>query len=219
MGIEWENGFVKRISVEGLTGAGWGISVQDVGSWFTLDGAAGCTVTDRGCTSLSNGFRRVFELAMAYGQWSLTVEATSWRGTITIRQRLQSLAPSRLVGMAIDLHFDPNSFDRALIGSHDMASGDPAMWHHGPADITLAGVRGMAWIRTCAGSDRTTQLVGIRSEPEGWTIHTECSACRAAHDEQKTFQPGDVLDLSVECELWAAKPEMVTGRPGTLQLA
>lgn len=221
MAIEWENGFVKRISLGGLTGADWGISVQDGGSWFTLDGAAGCSINDRGCDSLPNGFRRSLELVMGGGVWMLTLDATSWRGTVTIRQRLQSLIPSRLLRMAIDLRFDPRSFDRALVGSQAMAFGDPAIWQQGPSPcVTLAGTRGMAWVRGRVRSNPFTQRVGVRAEPEGWIVHTECGPFDAELDGQTTLiEAGETLELSVECELWAATPEFPAETLPMLQLA
>ncbi len=218
MAIEWENGFVKRIALEGLTGSGWGISVQDSGSWFTLDGAARCTVQDRGWESLSNGYRRTIDLAMAEGQWVLTIDATSWRGTVTMRQRLQSLIPSRLLRMAIDLRFDSRSFDRALVGSQAMTFGDPAIWRQGPSPcVTLAGIRGAAWVR--GRSSHFTQRVGVRAEPEGWIVHTECGPFGAELEGQTTaIEAGQTLELSVECELWAVTSEMPVQTLRTLQL-
>lgn len=98
-----------------------------------------------------------------------------------------------------------------------MIAGDPAIWHHGPAGVTRAGVQGMGWIRTNAGG--ATQRVGVRSESQGWTIHAECNPSRAEGGGQALIQPGDTLELSVECELWAAKPEFPAETPAMLQLA
>jgi hypothetical protein len=241
MAIEWENGFVKRISLGGLTGAGWGISVQDLRSWFTLDGAVGCVITDRGCSALANGFRRCFELKMAEGHWMLTLEATSWRGPVTISHQLDSLAPSRLSSMAIDILFDQSSFERAVIGSEVMEYGDRGIWRHGLVPhVTLAGTRGTAWIRVSKGSARFAQRVGVRGEPEGWIVHTELrmnagrdrgetregqQAVSSLHNDETMadhtvpIEAGERLVLTAECELSTPKPEAPPVAQAVVQLA
>lgn len=228
MAIEWSNGFLKRISLGELVGTDWGIRVQDRESWFTLNGTHGCAATDQGCRALANGFARSFELDMAEGRWLLGIEATSWRGTVTVRQRLQSLALSRLSRLALDLLFDRPSFARALTGSQIIRPGDNTCWFHGHIPgVTLTGPKGAAWIRMSNGSDRFKQRIGVRSEAEAWMVFTELAADLWPHtrdpggfgEQPAAIKPGEMIELTVECELLAAKSEMPAERLGTLQLA
>jgi hypothetical protein len=220
MAIEWDNGFVKRIEVGGLTGAAWGITVRDRRSWFTLGDGPGCTVFDRGCMALTNGFRRRIELGMAEGRWLLTHEITSWRGNVSIRHRLESLAPSNLSGVGIDIRFDRPSFDRAFVGTNVVTGRYRERWLHGAAPrVALMGPKGLVAIQMSTPTNWLQQVVDVRVDPETWVVETELEGGigdargRASErrsvglaDPQTAVIPiGTVIELGLECELLATE--------------
>lgn len=230
MAIEWENGFVKRIALGGLTGTGWGIVVRDRRSAFTLDDPGACTAVDRGCASLPNGFRRTIELAMAEGRWLLTLEATSWRGTLRIHQHLESLADSVLTGLAIDVRFDRPFLDRALIGDAATpgAIGGPRHWS--APHVTLVGATDTVQIRTTSTAHERALLerLTLRDDPESWMVRAELvdpieppdggrSAAETAWCTHLAF--GEAIRLTVDCEFGRVEPEVYDDARGAVWAA
>jgi hypothetical protein len=218
MAIEWDNGFVKRIELGGLTGAAWGITVRDRRSWFTLGDGPGCTAFDLGCIALTNGFRRRIELGMAEGRWLLTHEITSWRGNVSIRHCLESLVPSHLSGVGIDIRFDRSSFERAFVGTNVVTGRFRERWLHGTAPrVALMGPKGLVAIQVSTRTTWMQQVVDVRVEPETWIVETELEGgiggarCRDSErgavgtaDLQTAVIPiGTVIELGLECELLA----------------
>jgi hypothetical protein len=229
MAIEWENGFVKRIALGGLTGTGWGIAVRDRRSAFTLADAGACTVVDRGCASLPNGFRRAIELAMAEGRWLLTLDATSWRGTLRIHQHLESLADSVLTGVAIDVRFDRPFLDRALIGdAAPGAIGGLRCWS--VPYVTLAGATETVQIRTTSTAHERGLLerLDLRDDPESWAVRAELVDPMAPPDGGRSADEtawcthlafGEAIQLTVDCEFGRVEPEVYDDARGAVWAA
>jgi hypothetical protein len=218
MAIEWDNGFIKRIEVGGLTGAAWGITVRDRRSWFTLGDGPGCVAFDLGCIALTNGFRRQIELAMAEGRWLLTHDITSWRGNVSIRHCLESLVPSRLSAVGIDVRFDRPSFDRAFVGTSVVTDRMRERWIHGTAPrVALMGPKGFVAIQVTTRTTWLQQVVDVRVEPETWIVETalEGEIGGASRRESDTgavglvgprmgvIPAGTVIELGLDCELLA----------------
>jgi hypothetical protein len=229
MAIEWENGFVKRIALGGVTGTGWGIAVCDRRSSFTLAGTAGCTATDLGCASLPNGFRREVELAMAEGRWLLTLEATSWRGMLRIHQHLESLADSILTGVAIDVRFDRPFLDRVPID--DAAPGAiGGLRHWSVPHVTLAGATDTVQIRTTSTAHERALLerLALRDNPESWAVRAELVDPMAPPDGGRSADEtawcthlafGEAIQLTVDCEFGRVEPEVYDDARGAVWAA
>jgi hypothetical protein len=218
MAIEWDNGFIKRIEVGGLTGEAWGITVRDGQSWFTLGDGPGCAAFDLGCVALTNGFRRQLELAMAEGRWLLTHDITSWRGNVSVRHSLESLVPSKLAGVGIDIRFDRPSFDKAFVGTTAVTDRLRERWVHGATPrVALLGPKGFVAIQVSTRTTWLQQVVDVRVEPETWIVETalECGigvepprqpergAGSRADLRTNVIPAGTVIELGVVCELLA----------------